>query len=232
MKKLVLLIVTSLSAVAMENTKQLATVLAFSKDVVRSKESLGDIELFKHEDDFYVAKNGIAKPVHKYDVDSLLKKANPTQLDEYLKQGGYIQVDQLSNDDYVLKAKGRVNGGGPILAGAAYAIVKAVGYGVPAAVAIGTASTIAGPALATVGITGAVTKTALAGGTIALNTIIPATGTTGAILAGEAVVGAIGLDAAATATAAVMGSAGAGYIAGVETAAMTAFGWLLCVPGW
>lgn len=186
MKKIVLLALIAISpVVAMQKQQQLAHVLAFHNTAVKSRESLGNLQLLQHEDNFYVAKDGLVKLVNKYDIDAFLKNANPAQLQKYLEQDGYIQVDQLENQDYVLKAKGRIRGGGPILASLFYGATKAVCYG----------TFIAG-AGAAVGATG--------GGAI----VVAAAGEMAAVTGSGVVAVAIGSSATATAAASSATAAG------------------------
>ncbi|KIX85173.1 hypothetical protein J120_02420 [candidate division TM6 bacterium JCVI TM6SC1] len=112
MNRFLLLLVVVYPAMAMQKEYQLTKALSFHKAVVRSRESLGMIELLKNENNFYVIKDGSIKLINKYDIDPLLKNMNEEKLQKYFEQNGYIQVDQLSNQDYVLKAKSRILGGG------------------------------------------------------------------------------------------------------------------------
>lgn len=232
MKKLLLLCLFSSFALASE-------VIKFDKGAIRHRESLGNINLLKKDKEFFVEKDGVEKLVKSYDMDELLKKADKRQLLAFIEQQGHIEISQTDNADYILRSKGRINGGGPVLAWIGYWGVKAFGYGVPAAVTIttvATASTVVVPTLAVSAAGGAIGG-ATAGGValtgVALTTAIPATATVGATVAGAATIGAVGVQGAAVAVGGAMAATGgsvAAYVAAVESAAAATSLALLAVP--
>lgn len=112
MKKIIITLLIASPLLAMQKQNQILNLIAFNKACVKSRGALGDLQLLKHKDNFYVAKNGIAHLVKKYDIDRLLKSANEEQLLKYFQNDGYIQIEQLSNQDYILKVKGKILGGG------------------------------------------------------------------------------------------------------------------------
>lgn len=225
-----LLLVPSLTN-AMELTK-------FKKHKINKEHifATSNMELFKTKKGFQVIKDGKKKAVKSYDIDAILKSIPTDKLDVFL-DNGYIEIKELSNGDFKLNAKGRINGGGPILAGIVYWGTKAVGYGVPAAAAGAIIATTAGaavPALAAggaAGVSGVIANGAAATLTTAIGAGLPASATAGATIVGSAVVGGIGVETAAIASTAAITSTGiAGYVAGVETAAATLAGLAMMVP--
>lgn len=176
MKKITILALTaSLSLFGMHKQQQLSELIAFSKTYAKAKESLGDLQLFKYQDNFYVAKEGKATLVKPYDVDPLLKKAKTETLVKYFEENGYIQIEQLANKDYILKAKGKILGGGPILASVFYGATKAVCYGTFIAGASATVASTGGGAIiiAGAGELAAVTGSGLAA--VAISSSVTAT---------------------------------------------------------
>lgn len=226
-----LLLVPSLQA--MELTK-------FKKHKINKEHIFanGNVELFKTKKGFQVKKDGKKKAVKSYDIDAVLKAIPADKLDMFL-DNGYIEIKELSNGDFKLNAKGRIKGGGPILAGIVYWGTKAVGYGVPCALAAGAlagGAAVAVPALAAGGAAGAAGAGATAahmGATAALTSMLPAAaGTTGASIVGSSVVAAVGVETAsiATATAITSSTAVGGYIAAVEGTAGTLAALAMMVP--
>ena len=204
---------------------------------------LGSLSVIKKDRGFSVLKDGQEHKVASYNTDKMLNKMNSKQLTAFLaNNGGHIDVNQLSDDEYTLKAKAHGKGGGPILAAAGYWGVKVLGYGVPATAAVATivasapvvAGTAAGGAIATA------TTTTVAGvsGTIAAGTAtLVGTATTGGSIAVGAVsagiVEAVGVSTVATTAGAVFTAAGStatGYIAAVEGTASLVAAALLAVP--
>lgn len=100
-------------------------------------ERLGSLELYHNDKGFSIYHDNKKHDVKKYHVDPMLRNINKKQLKGFLKHG-YLFVNQMDDGEYSLKAKGRVNGGGPILGMAAYWITKCLCYGTIGA-AIGAA---------------------------------------------------------------------------------------------
>jgi hypothetical protein len=105
---------------------------------------LGDLELYRGKKGFYVHKNDQKYHVKKYFTDPIVRDMSKKQLVSFLKQG-YLSVNRMDDGEYLLKAKMRLNGGGPI--GAAIGVflgkaaVSIVGHG-----AIQIVGILSGPA--------------------------------------------------------------------------------------
>lgn len=236
MKRLFSLVVCAASINASEITIPCVTT-KIQRDAIFASEKLGEIDVFRNKKGFQVLHNGKMHKVKSYMTDPLLKSLPANKLNTFL-DNGYIAVKLLNNGEFKLDAKGRLKGGGPILAGIAYWGVKAVGYGVPAAAA-GGAIVAAGaaivPALAVGGAGGALGGT-VAGTTTAINIAItsalPAAGTASAGIVGSAVVGAVGAETASIAAAGAITGAGgvAGYVATVEVTATGLAALAMMVP--
>ena len=205
-------------------------------------EKLGSLELYHGNKGFSIRQDDKKFQIQKYFTDPLLRDVTREQLATFL-QAGYLTINRMNDGEFSLKAKGRINGGGPILGSFMYWLTKSVCYGT----AIGATGTIV---VATGGtaVLAATGGTAAAGGLAIGSTIATTTaiGTTAGIITGGTTVAAAvsggatvigGAIAASTAseaaivTAAAVTSAGgiAATIAAVETASVavgTFFGML------
>lgn len=72
---------------------------------------IGKVSLSRDNDGFYVTKDGERHKLKNYDVDAKLRSLSHDKLNKFLKNGGYLSVNQMSNNDYSLKANVRGNGG-------------------------------------------------------------------------------------------------------------------------
>jgi hypothetical protein len=98
-----------------------SSMFAMELDVVKSHrvqgifvpERLGSLELYHNDKGFSIYHDNKKHDVKKYHVDPMLRNINKKQLKGFLKNG-YLSVNQMDDGEYSLKAKGRVNGGGPI----------------------------------------------------------------------------------------------------------------------
>ena len=169
---------------------------------------LGKIKLLHDEDGFHVSQNGIRHEVKKVWMDPVLRNITSSTLKKFLASG-YIQINKMSNDEFTLNAKGRILGGGPILATIVYGATKALGYGTAAAA-------IGGITVATGGIAGPII-----GGAVSVATSAVAASTGATIVAG-AIAGAGGTATAAMATTSVVAAAGgvAGAVTFIEATAL------------
>ncbi len=160
--------------------------------------------LIRHKNGFLVIEDGKHHVVQKAFTDPMLRKMNDKQFKEFLKVG-YVSLNKMSDNQFILKAKVRGLGGGPISGAIAYWFTKTLCYGT----AVAATGTIV---VATGGLAGGVV-----GGTIAATTASVSTGVT--VVAGT-IAGAGLTTEAALATTAVVTSAGSitGAIAAVETA--------------
>lgn len=118
-----LLIVSSVSA--MEIT---------SKQGLFVPQKLGSVQLFKTDEGFEIIKDSESIKVKSYDVDPILKNLNKDTIKEFGKIGS-IHLNQFNNGDYSLKAKGKINGGGPLTGMIAAWTVRALMYSAAATVA-------------------------------------------------------------------------------------------------
>jgi hypothetical protein len=72
--------------------------------------------VIKTDTGFFVNDRGVINAVKHYDVDPFLRKLSPIQLQRFGELGNRIKTTRLSNGDYMLRAKGDLNGGGGLLA--------------------------------------------------------------------------------------------------------------------
>lgn len=91
-------------------------------------EKLGKVELYRSNDGFAVLQNGKISPIKSYDTDKLLRCMTEQQLKTFCSKG-YLALNQMSNNDFSLKAKVRGEGGGPILGQVAFWSTRLLGYG-------------------------------------------------------------------------------------------------------
>ena len=113
--------------------------------------------VIKTDQGFFVNDHGVINAVKPYDVDPFLRKLSPVQLQRFGQLGNRIKAIQLHNGDYILRAKGDLNGGGPILG----CITAVVGYTVVGIATLATTiavavtdpanALVAGAAIATAG---------------------------------------------------------------------------------
>jgi hypothetical protein len=177
---------------------------------------LGKIELLHEQNAFYVTQDGIRHTVKKLWMDPILRDMASNTLKKFLANG-YIQVNKMSDNEFTLKAKGRLFGGGPIAGAIAYWVTKSICYG-------GAVAAVGGVTVATGGVAGAAI-----GGAAATLTLGASAGAT---IAAGAIAGAGGVATATMATAATVGAAGsiAGAIAAVETASAATGLFFTCIP--
>jgi hypothetical protein len=135
-----------------------SSIFGMELDIIKGKqlfvpERLGSIDVYHNDKGFSVYRDDKKHDIKKYHMDPVLRNINKKQLQGFLKNG-YLSVNQMDDGEYSLKAKGRVNGGGPILGVAAYWITKCLCYGVLAA---GVTASMGGAGLA-VGTGGVITS--------------------------------------------------------------------------
>ncbi len=179
---------------------------------------LGNIQLLHDENGFLVFQDGVRHQVKKIWTDPILREITTTKLKKFLASG-YIQVEKMSDNEFTLKAKGRLLGSGPIAASIAYWATKSLCYGTLAAAAGTVTVATGGAAGALVGAGMAAATTAVAGGV-------------GATVAAGAIAGAGAAGGAAAATTSVVAAAGGvvGAMTAVETASLGAFAFFLALP--
>ena len=190
-----------------------------------------NIEQVYHDaEGFHVICNGQTHDIEHGYVDNIIRNMTNQQL-AYFQERGRIQICESTECLLSLKAYVLLRGGGPLAAKFFYWLVKALGYGVPAAAAsVGIATAIA-PLAAKSAVAGAIKGGSLAAGEAVIGTAAAtlvgggniATG--GAAVAGGTVVGALGAEGAFVATGAAYVGAGcsaSGYITFVETSAAAA----------
>ena len=88
---------------------------------------LGSVELYHSKKGFFVRKDDQKHVIKKYFTDPIVRDITKKQLNAFL-EAGYLSLNQMEDGKFSLKAKGRVNGGGPILGAAAYWITKSLCY--------------------------------------------------------------------------------------------------------
>ena len=121
MKRILFSLFCSINIFAME----------ISKENLFVPHKLGALSVVKKDRGFSVLKDGQEHKVASYNTDEMLNKMNSKQLAAFLaNNGGRIDVNQLSDDEYTLKAKVHGKGGGFLTGLAFYGTVKAIGYGV------------------------------------------------------------------------------------------------------
>lgn len=83
---------------------------------------------------FAVLQDGIEYPVENADVDPSIRNQPKDKVIQAIKENKIsIDVNQFENQDkpeFSIKARGNVNGGGPVLAAVAYWSVKAISWGI------------------------------------------------------------------------------------------------------
>lgn len=105
---------------------------------------LGSVELYHGKKGFSVRQDDKKYHIKKYFTDPIIRNVNKEQLKAFLK-AGYLSLNQMDDGEFSLKAKMRLNGGGPI--GAAIGVflgkaaVSVIGHG-----AILVISGLTGPA--------------------------------------------------------------------------------------
>jgi hypothetical protein len=99
---------------------------------VRVPERLGELDVYHSSKGFYIRKDDKKKEIKRYNMDPMLRDITKKQLTGFLANG-YLAVNKTEDGQYLLKAKQRLNGGGPI--GAAIGVflgkaaVSVVGHG-------------------------------------------------------------------------------------------------------
>lgn len=79
---------------------------------IQAPSDLGNIELYRDNDGFSIKQDGYTHQVPHYNVDKSLKQIKPEHLSA-LSNLGYVRVNRLSDGEFKLDLKGRINGGGP-----------------------------------------------------------------------------------------------------------------------
>ncbi len=97
---------------------------------------LGSVALYHGKKGFYVHQDNKKHVIKKYFTDPMVRDITKKQLKAFL-QAGYLSLNQMNDGEFSLKAKGRINGGGPHLGTFMYWLTKSVCYGTMAA-AVGT----------------------------------------------------------------------------------------------
>lgn len=222
---------------------ELEDATKLKKAAVFASHKLGNIDLYHSKKGFTVSKDNKNHDVKPYFVEKTLRSLNKKQLDA-LQKHGYIEVNQMNDGEYSLKMKMRGKGGGPALAQFAFWMTRAIGYGVPATLAVTTAvaaipvvtgtgvaaGASAGTAYTAKFLGGVGLKTLLSGTTVTAPTVASTFGTG---LVANTLIGTVGVEAATqatvTAVAASTASSG-GYIGFVEGLACTAWAFCLALP--
>ena len=106
-----------------------AFVLKVGLPIVMAPCELGKVHVELRGNGLCVVQNGQAHDVSIENLDAQLREiVQVGQLHNFYAAGGYIEVSQCDNRDFILKAQVRGLGGGPITAAIAYWGVKGIGY--------------------------------------------------------------------------------------------------------
>lgn len=239
MKRLLfsLLILSSVTAGELSTISELDVI---SRKHVYIPPKLGKLQVAETNEGFSIVKDDEEIPVKFHNTNHLLRHIKEAgALKQFLSEGA-IFVSQDNGGDYILTARGKIKGGGPICGWLAGMAVRAAGYGIPTATAtigvIAAAPIILGgttvaatggtavvtTSLATTGgaAAGTLTATIGAGATTGISVAATATSTTLAIGTGTTAV-ALELTAAGTAAA---GTAVAGAATTAIVNPITTFG--------
>lgn len=116
----------------------------FSMELIaaNSVSSPEPVQLFSNHRDVFVQDENAAYRVEKHNMNPLLHEVMKRKaIGEFTEKGGYLRVKQLSDGIYILEAKVRGDGGGPISGAIAYWATKTLCYGT--AVAAATTAVVA-----------------------------------------------------------------------------------------
>ena len=90
---------------------------------------LGSLELYHDKDGFYVQQDNKKHKIQKCFTASLVRSITKEQLKTF-QEVGYFTLNQESDGQFSLDAKGRINGGGPLFGGFMYWVTKSLCYGI------------------------------------------------------------------------------------------------------
>jgi hypothetical protein len=116
------------------------------KEQVFAPSRLGEVELYHGEKGFHVLKDDKKYVIQKYFTDPIVRDITKEQLNAFL-ESGHLSLNQMNDGEYSLKAKGRVNGGGPLFGKFMYWTTKTLCYAVLAA-GVGAIAITGGTAVA------------------------------------------------------------------------------------
>ena len=169
-------------------------------------QKLGKLSLAETSEGFSILRDDVEIPVKFHNTNKLLRQVQEMgALKQFLNEGS-IFVSQDNGGDYILTAKGKLKGGGPVTGFVVYWGVKGVGYAGVVAAAFG-----AGAVIGTVASPLAPVLAAQSATTIAT-------------------VSAAGNIGASVASSAAWAATGAPIVAGIETAATTAGTFVALMP--
>ncbi len=119
-------------AVSSFGNYSLAIGMEIKRPSLMAAAKLGNIRLFHKDNKFVVERDGKEKNIQPCFVSPTLRNANSDLLSKFLVADGYLRLNELKDAngsiDYKLDACGRLNGGGPTGALAAYTGTRIVGY--------------------------------------------------------------------------------------------------------
>ena len=213
----------------------------FSLVIFATVQCFGMMRQITRDQDGFSVFDGQVHRVKNHDIEPILRNLQVNQLRVFLQEGGKIRAIKLDNGDYVLRAHVPGLAGGPVAAGIAYGITKALCWtglvgaavgvvAVTGGAAIGAAGAVATTATATGALAGAVATTA---GATAATATAATIGAGAGVLAGGAAVGAAAGATVATSTAVAATAAAVapevvalwhwdwGYAGGIELAKLT-----------
>ena len=207
-----------------------SSIFSMQLDLVKSKikpesvfapSKLGSVELYHGNKGFYVHQDNKKHVIKKYFTDPIIRDITKKQLNAFL-EGGYFSLNQMEDGEFSLKAKGRINGGGPIFGTFMYWVTKSLCYAT--AVAATSAIAVSGGSIGFITNGVAATSAAVITGTAATTTTITAIGTTAGVVVGTGGAGAIVGGTAGILGAAVGGTSAASTAGLVTAAAVTSTG--------
>jgi len=98
-------------------------------------EKIAHVALRHKKNDFYAETSDVVRKIQRCDVDKEIRGIDTATLGKMLASGHYLTLNKFENtEDYCVRLKGRLKGGGPIFGGMLYAITKGACYG---AIALG-----------------------------------------------------------------------------------------------
>jgi hypothetical protein len=74
---------------------------------------LGSLDLYHGKKGFYIRQDDKKQSIKRYNMEPMLRDITKTQLKGFLANG-YLSINKTEDGEYLLKAKQRLNGGGPI----------------------------------------------------------------------------------------------------------------------
>jgi hypothetical protein len=122
MYKLITLGLLTLPASAMNDA------LRIKKSALQVPSHLGNLSLIHENNNFFVEKNTIRKPIQKAFTSPMLRTIKPEQLVAFQECGGLLKLNQMSDGEYSLRDSGRINGGFLLTGCIVHQVSRVVGH--------------------------------------------------------------------------------------------------------